>query len=147
MADKIKSILRIVVIIIIISSCCVPLIKSLCSDSWGRNNRFLDAIEFVETERGDTPRSLGLYQITGIFVDDVNRILGYDKYKYIDRLDRQKSQAMILIFLEHYATPERLGRPATLEDKARMIKGGPNGYKDFSTCEYWKKVKEQWAKN
>jgi len=97
----------------------------------------------VESERGDTSYSLGLYQITGIFVRDVNRILGYDKYKYIDRLDRQKSQAMILIFLEHYATPERLGRPATLEDKARMIKGGPNGYKDYSTLAYWSKVDEE----
>ena len=42
--------------------------------------------------------------------------------------------------MARYATEERLGRPVTLEDIARIHNGGPNGYKKQSTIPYWKKV-------
>lgn len=146
MADRIRSYLIVFVIIVIAISCCIPLVLSLRANLWGERDKFFEAIEVVETEKGDTPHELGLYQITRIFVDDVNRILGYDKYEYIDRLDRKKSQDMILVYLEHYATPERLGRPVTVEDEVRIIKGGPNGYKYGTSLEHWEKVKEELIK-
>lgn len=35
-------------------------------------------------------------------VDDVNRILGEDVYKYEDRMNRDKSFEMFVVFQKHY---------------------------------------------
>ena len=44
-------------------------------------------------------------------------------------------------YMRRYATPARLGRPVTQEDVARIHNGGPNGYKNPATKQYWEKVK------
>lgn len=46
--------------------------------------------------------SLGHLGQKKIFVDDVNRILGYDYYKYEDRMDKIKSFEMAEVWLYHY---------------------------------------------
>jgi len=42
-----------------------------------------------------------------------------------------------------YAKEDRLGRPVTIEDIARIHNGGPNGYKKDATIKYWKKVEAE----
>lgn len=104
-------------------------------------SKFLDALYAAETSSGNDPGSLGPYQITAIFVEDVNRILGKPTFSLSDRFDYRKSRQMITIFLNHYATQGRVGRSVTYEDMARMIKGGPDGYLEPETIEYAEKVK------
>ena len=91
--------------------------------------------------RGDDDAALGILQIHKIYVDDINRILRDDVYTYNMRLSPCQSKQMFRVYVEHYASEKRLGRPATLEDLARIHNGGPNGYKKDCTLPYWQKVK------
>jgi len=90
---------------------------------------------------GDGGAAIGPLQIHKIYVDDVNTILGYNKYSYEDRNDRQKSIEMAKIYISHY-TPK--GIRGTLLDKlivmGRIHNGGPKGYKKKSTLPYKKKI-------
>jgi len=91
---------------------------------------------------GDNGRAVGCLQIHPILVDDVNGILARrgssTRYTLADRLDRQKSVAMLEVYLSHYS--KQLGRAATEQDLARIWNGGPAGWKRSSTLNYWKKV-------
>ena len=62
---------------------------------------------------------------------------------YEDVLDKEYSEKVIYAFWDRYATEERLGRPATDEDRARMHNKGPNGYKKDSSIPYWIKVQDE----
>ena len=62
---------------------------------------------------------------------------------YEDVLDKEYSEKVIYAFWDRYATEERLGRPVTDEDRARMHNGGPNGYKKDATIKYWNKIKKE----
>jgi beta-glucosidase/6-phospho-beta-glucosidase/beta-galactosidase len=108
---------------------------------------FLLALALVESSNntnaiGDDGLSWGLYQIRPVYVEDVNRILGVNMYRHIDAMDPTHAQAMVVIYIDHYATPERLGRPVTDEDRARIHNGGPTGWKKRKTVKFWKKVKK-----
>ncbi len=50
-------------------------------------------------------------------------------------------------YMARYATPKRLGRPVTDEDRARIHNGGPSGWKRDSTKVYWIKVQKALANN
>jgi hypothetical protein len=67
---------------------------------------------------------------------EVNRLLGYNKYKLADRWNKQKSIQMFNVIKEHTTNP-------TDEKLARNWNGGWNGYKKQSTLKYWHKVKQQ----
>lgn len=100
----------------------------------------LNAIATVESNNnptavGDNGKAVGLFQIHKIYVDDVNRILGYPAFAYADRLDPQKSRSMISVYLRHY------GKNKSLDDMARIHNGGPRGYKKKSTLRYCQKVR------
>ena len=85
---------------------------------------------------------LGCYQIRECFWIDA---LEHDSNiggEYEDVIDREYAEKVIYAFWDRYATEERLGRPVTHEDRARMHNGGPNGYKKTKTIKYWNKVKE-----
>ena len=117
---------------------------------WGANppDRLLDAIEQVESgcnadAIGDNGNAIGSFQIWKIYVDDVNRILGEDRYTYSDRMSRSLSRQMVRVYIDHYTTEKRLKRESTLEDMARNHNGGPNGYKKECTKKYWIKVKRR----
>jgi len=105
------------------------------------------AIEAVES--GGNPSLIGadgergLYQIRPIFVDDINRILGESRFSYEDRLSKSRSEKMMLIYWQHYATERRLGRSSTFSDLARIFNGGPDGHKKKATKKYWLKVKKE----
>ena len=62
--------------------------------------------------------------------------------KYEDVDDLGYSLQVFRKYMARYATERRLGRKPTLEDKARIWNGGPNGYKRSATNGYWKKVLE-----
>jgi hypothetical protein len=69
------------------------------------NDLILNAIILVESNnrnvKGQTG-DIGILQITPIFVNDVNRILGYKKYKLQDRWNRIKSIEMYYIAQKYY---------------------------------------------
>lgn len=116
----------------------------------GGYESFLEALASVESGGdtqaiGDCGKAVGLFQIWKIYVDDVNQIAG-KQFSYADRLDPEKSRAMVKIYLKHYATQNRLGRPVTFEDMAAMHVAGPNGYRQLKSSKkiqrYVQKVKE-----
>ena len=104
-------------------------------------NNLIDAIIYVES-RGDVnaynakENAVGCLQIRPIMLKEVNRLLGYNKYKLADRWNKQKSIQMFNVIKEHTTNP-------TDEKLARNWNGGWNGYKKQSTLKYWHKVKEQ----
>jgi len=107
----------------------------------------LDAIAWVESKNnpsaiGDNGAAIGAYQIHKICVDDVNRILGRQAFVYEDRYNPEKSREMVVFYLGHYATEQRIGRLPTFKDMARIHNGGPNGWKKKSTEKYWRKIEE-----
>ena len=101
----------------------------------------IDAIIYVES-RGNTKAhnikedAVGCLQIRPIMLKEVNRLLGYNKYKLADRWSKAKSIEMFNVIKEHTTNP-------TDEKLARNWNGGWNGYKKKSTLKYWYKVKEQ----
>jgi hypothetical protein len=104
-------------------------------------NNLIDAIIYVES-RGDInaynakENAVGCLQIRPIMLREVNRLLGYNKYKLADRWNKQKSIEMFNVIKEHTTNP-------TNEKLARNWNGGWSGYKKQSTLKYWHKVKAQ----
>ena len=79
--------------------------------------------------------SVGCLQIRPIMVREVNRLLkrrgSSKRFKLKDRWNRQKSIEMFLVYTHTIHT---------LEAKARMWNGGPNGMNKTTTIKYWRKV-------
>jgi hypothetical protein len=96
---------------------------------------------------GDGGKAVGCLQIHAAVVADVNRIAGRQTapYTLADRLEVEKSKQMCVIYLAYYATEQRIGRPVTDEDRARIWNGGPSGWKKPATEAYWAKVKRALA--
>lgn len=86
---------------------------------------------------GDNGKAIGYLQIHKIMVDEVNRILGSEKYSYEDRWDKEKSIDMFKVYQSHY-NPEQ-----NHEIACRIWNGGPkarfNKYKKI-TDKYVQKV-------
>ena len=69
------------------------------------------AIIWQESKANPNPKhsdgqSEGILQITPIYVDEVNRILGYNKYALHDRRNPLKSHEMFLV-VQNYHNPEK----------------------------------------
>lgn len=104
-------------------------------------DKLLDAIAWVESKGNIVAfnaeeDAAGLFQIRPIYLRDVNRILGYDKYTLEDRYNPEKSREMVKVYLNHYAARK------TLKAIARIHNGGPRGDEKQCTLKYWEKVKE-----
>ena len=84
---------------------------------------------------GDKGRAAGIAQIWGRTVQDINRFAG-TKYTLNDRFDPVKSKEMFTLYTEHYAK----GR--SVEFKARVWNGGPQGAQKVATLSYWNKIKK-----
>ena len=115
----------------------------------GADARLLDAIEQVESGGdpnavGDGGRAIGAYQIWPIMVDEVNRILGEDKYTYKDRWDREKSREMCNIFLDNARRYVRIkkGSEPTLQELGRCWNGSYQGWNSKKTIKYGEKIEE-----
>ena len=106
-----------------------------------KTKSLIDAIIHVES-RGNVRAynskedAVGCLQIRPIMLREVNRLLGYNKYKLTDRWNKEKSIQMFNVIKEHTTNP-------TDEKLARNWNGGCNGYKKQSTLKYWHKVKKQ----
>ena len=108
-------------------------------------NDVLAAIRIVESNDnpdavGDDGSAIGVYQIWKVYWQDATERSGIGG-KYLDCYDRDYADRIVRAYMDRYATEERLGRPVTMEDIARIHNGGPNGYKKESTLKYWEKVK------
>ena len=105
------------------------------------------AIAEVESENGKT--SNNVYQISGRYLADVNRIRAVrtlhrlNKFNTHDRFDRTESERMMWEYLNYYGYRYRMstGKNPTAEVFARIHNGGPNGWRKESTLKYWHKVK------
>ena len=102
-------------------------------------------VAIAQVESNDGAASDNVYQIAPAYVDDVNRILGEDRYAHDDVKDRAKSQEMMEIYWRFYGTRYRrsTGLEPTAEVLARMHNGGPNGWRVHATEVYWHKVKDK----
>lgn len=102
---------------------------------------WLEAIAEVESGKGqitynpNEPLAAGKLQQYPIFVKDVNRILGYEKYTLADRLDDKKAEEMFWIY-QNYYNPEM-----NFEKMCRIQCGGPDGHKQSCTTDYYNLVK------
>ena len=52
------------------------------------------------------------------------------------------SEQVLTSYVSLYATFDRLGHTPTDEDIARIHHGGPDGWRDLSTLNYWRKVSD-----
>lgn len=92
-------------------------------------------------------KAYGPLQIRQPACDDVNQRFDID-VKAEDCLGNLAlSLAVFRKYLDIWATPERIGRPVTDEDRARIWNGGPTGWKKASTISYWAKVKAALPQN
>jgi len=110
-------------------------------------DRLHDAVATVESNHnpaavGDGGRALGHLQIHAAVVLDVNRAYLTD-YAHRDMHDPEYARAVFNHYLALWATEERLGRPVTDEDRARIWNGGPNGWRRKATEPYWRKVQRR----
>jgi len=94
---------------------------------------------------GDSGESYGCLQIQEICIEDVNRILGEDRYEHKDAFDLVKSIEILRIYLGHYCKPHRFDELPKFEHAARIWNGGPTGHLRLSTQAYWHKVQEKLA--
>lgn len=83
-------------------------------------------------------KALGDFQFRPIMIDDVNRILGYNKYVHTDALDINKAIEMFCIYQNHYNPSWDLRRGAYL-----WVGGA--GY-ESATPDQWKKLNAYWNK-
>jgi len=105
-------------------------------------NEWLKAIIYVESGtigseayNKNEPLAAGKLQQYPIFVKDVNRILGYEKYSLNDRLNDKKAEEMFWIY-QNYYNPEM-----NFEKMCRIQCGGPTGYQKTCTLDYYNLVK------
>ena len=115
----------------------------LLSGATAPHASLLDAIHMVETSgrlgpiKGDGGAALGPLQIHRACWSD-SGVPG----KYEDCADLAYSKRVFNAYMARYATPKRLGRPVTDQDRARIWNGGPSGYRKAATIKYWYKVKD-----
>lgn len=70
-------------------------------------DEFKEALIFIESSGNpyainESENALGLYQIRPIYLDDCNRIVGYEKFDLADRTDPTIADEMFETYQEHY---------------------------------------------
>ena len=85
---------------------------------------------------------VGALQVTRAVVADVNRVYG-TQFSIGSMTNRSQAAAVFAGYLSIYATPQRLGRPVTDEDRARIWNGGPQGWRRSSTIPYLRRYRKQ----
>jgi len=103
-----------------------------------------EALAKVESDNGAT--SDNVYQLTRVYVEDVNRILGNEVYNpdspYVFS-NPHLQKGMMYAYWAHWGVhyQQKTGNPVTYEILARIHNGGPIGWKKQATLKYWLKVK------
>ena len=113
-----------------------------------KSRKMLDAIRLTETGGEKDPRNavgkdgeIGPYQITKGYFKDSGIKGRFEQVK-----SKKFAEKVVVNYMKRYATPKRIGRPATHIDKARMHRGGPNGYKQKRTLAYRTKYLRNYGK-
>lgn len=88
---------------------------------------------------GDRGQAVGALQIHPAVVRDANRIAG-THYTHSGMTNRADAVHVCRIYIGHWATPARIGRPVTDTDRARIWNGGPDGYRSPATKTYGHKI-------
>jgi len=105
----------------------------------------LSALIMVESGGNDQaigPKGeLGPLQIMPSTLVDVERICGH-RFTREDAFVRDTASRIATIYLNHYASPRRLGRDPTLRDYALIWHHGPNGWARPEPSRYWRKVQQ-----
>ena len=107
------------------------------------------AIAQVESQCGKT--SDNIYQISDIYIRDVNRIVaGRGATVHFStgaKFMRDASENLMQIYWKHWGVhyQEKTGMPVSYEVLARIHNGGPIGWKKPETLDYWKKVQKAMA--
>lgn len=107
-------------------------------ESAGRDNALGDY-------RNGIPEAYGCLQIHQCVLDDIERIYGL-KYDHNEMFYRDKAVEVFRLYMDHYASEERLGYEPDPETIARIWNGGPYGHRKRATENYWHKVKQEWRK-
>ena len=104
-----------------------------------------NAIANVESDCGVT--SENIYQISDVYIDDLNRIYPHI-YPKRCKYDKYASQCMMFDYWRFYAYDyaRKTKRPITYEVLARIHNGGPDGMFKATTIPYWHKVKKELKK-
>ena len=101
----------------------------------------ISAIEWVESRGNATAEGeddeVGILQIRPIMVEEVNRIVGRQRFTLDDRLDPEKSREMFWIYTDHWNLKRH---DHSDEGIARRWNGGPNGHNNTNTLDYWNRV-------
>ena len=82
-------------------------------------------------------------QITDAVIRDVASGNHGGVRRFARPLSRDTLIEVCRLYLQHWATPDRLGHEPTFEDMARIWNGGPDGWKKPETLNYWRKVKAE----
>jgi hypothetical protein len=112
------------------------------------NLTLIAAIMAIESGGNDLARGrhgeVGSMQVTRAVVVDVNRHHG-TAFTLRSMTNRVAAQEVFNRYLWIYATPSRLGRPVSDEDRARIWNGGPNGWRSRSTLPYLRRYRKEVA--
>lgn len=102
-----------------------------------------DAMAQVESDNGKTSKNV--YQLSDMYIDDVNDICGKQVFLHTDKFSRDKSEQMMVIYWSHYGQryQNKTGNEPTYEVLARIHNGGPDGWSKYATKRYWKRVQER----
>lgn len=113
------------------------------------SDRLLFALKMAESGGksdaiGDNGNAVGILQLHKVYVDDANRIIGYNKYTYNDRYDVRKSEEITLIVLAHYGDIYecKTGKHCTDEVLARIHNLGYSNWDSELGVIYWNRVKQ-----
>lgn len=92
---------------------------------------------------GDNGKAKGCLQIWKVVINDVNAYYKTN-YKHNDAFDKEKSKIICKLYLKYYGKVYKLntGIDPTNEIYARIWNGGPKGYNNKKTINYWNKVKK-----
>jgi hypothetical protein len=114
----------------------------------GDINNLIPALIEVESRGndnaiGDNGKAFGCLQVWDICVQDVNRVYK-TSYTHKQMMDRYTACEVCYLYLLHWGQKycRRRGiKDASYEVLARIWNGGPRGYQNPKTEEYWTKVK------
>ena len=96
----------------------IPDIKQLFIDDW---NILIQAIIYIESKCDAKARNkdcLGILQLRPIYVRQVNKILGYNKFKYDDRLNPTKSIEMFNIYQNYFNKKKNIKKAILLHNNS-----------------------------
>ena len=112
---------------------------------------FLWALSGVESGHNDAAYNpaegaVGRFQIRQCYLDDANAALG-KHYSLSEMSDGRKAMEVVCAYLSRYAPAfeARAGRPATVEDLARIHNGGPRGAEKDATLDYARRFRKAYS--